>query len=353
MSKGKKFHPMNITLKDVAETAGVSIMTVSRVINQKDDIAKKTKEKVIKAINKLNYRPNKLARYLAIRKSDFITMIVPDISNPFFSEMIKSAENVARKNGYNIILGDAQGDAEIEKEYIHKAIEIRSDGILLASPRLEEKVINEINNIIPIVIIDRHISNDKVLQVYIDNFEGAFTAVEHLINLGHRRIGFLNGPKEVQDCLRREAGYRASLEKYKIPYDPELIIISDFEFKSGYNAFDTFMNMNPRPTAIFTANDIMAFGLIQRAHEKSIKIPENLSVVGFDDISMSEYINPPLTTVRHPRRGMGYEAVTLLIKKMVNENEILNSNKLKNVLILRKSTTKLNNNTSKYRIGRE
>jgi LacI family repressor for deo operon, udp, cdd, tsx, nupC, and nupG len=329
---------MGVTIKEVAKEAGVSLMTVSRVVNNKGNIAKSTRENVLQAIKKLNYKPNRLARSLVVQKSDFISVIVPDITNPFFAELVKGAENLTRKRGCNIILGDTEGEREHEKEYIEAAIGRMADGIILVAPRIDDALIYEVNELIPLVIVDRYVPNEDILQIYIDNLEGAFLAVEHLIELGHRRIGFLSGPKDVLNSLRREEGYRKALERHDIPYDPALTLKGDFYFQSGYTAFDSFYQLNPPPTAIFASNDLMAFGLIQRANEQGVRIPDNLSIIGFDDIALSALINPPLTTIRHPMVEMGIRAVKLLFDQLGQREEKQIESTLQNTLIIRQST---------------
>jgi len=329
------------TIRDVARKSNVSLMTVSRVVNKKGNVSKSTAAKVLKAIRELNYRPNITARSLAAKKSDFITIIVPDISNPFFSEMVKGAEDFARENGYNIFLGDTEGKVELEKEYIDAAANRMADGIILVAPRSEDNFICKINDNIPLVIVDRFINKNGILQVYIDNLKGAMSAVEHLINLNHKYIAFLSGPRDVQDSLQREKGYIMALKKHNIPVDPKLILTGDFSFEGGRDAFEKFFSNYPKPTAIFVSNDIMAFGLIQRAHEMNVKVPKDVSVVGFDDISLSSLINPPLTTVRHSMLKMGSKAVELLVNKLNNKVDTKIGFNLENTLIVRKSTREI------------
>lgn len=329
------------TIRDVAKKANVSLMTVSRVVNKKGNTSKATTIKVLKAIKELNYRPNITARSLAAKKSNFITIIVPDISNPFFSEMVKGAEDFARENGYNIFLGDTEGKVKLEKEYIDAAINRMTDGIILVAPRLEDNLICKINDNTPLVIVDRFINRNDILQVYIDNLKGVMSAVEYLINLNHEHIAFLSGPKDVLDSLQREKGYIMALKKHNIPINPKLMLTGDFKFESGRYAFEKFFSNYPKPTAIFASNDIMAFGLIQRAHEMNVKVPEDVSIVGFDDISLSSLVNPPLTTVRHPMLEMGIKAVELLINKLDDRLDVKINFNLENTLIVRKSTKKI------------
>ncbi len=212
------------------------------------------------------------------------------------------------------------------------------DGIILVAPRIDDSLILELNEIIPLVLVDRSIDSDRILQVWIDNADGAFQAVEHLIKLGHRRIGFLTGPQNVQNSFRREEGYRRALEKHQIPFDRELVVIGDFYLETGHKKLDTFFSIKPRPTAIFASNDLMAFGLIQRAKERGLKIPKDLSIIGFDDIFMASMTDPPLTTVCHPTVEMGIKAIGRFLDRLDDiENSQLNTD-LANHLIIRGST---------------
>lgn len=330
---------MKHTMKDVAKRAGVSMMTVSRVVNKNSSISEKIRENVLNAIKELNYKPNKLARSLVTKKSEFITVVVPDISNPFFSEMVKGVEEIARIKGYNILLGSTDGRKEIENEYINSAVNRMSDGIILIAPRIEDKIIYELNDCLPLVVVDRPLDRSDVLQIGIDDFKGAMLAMEYLIGLNHKKIGFLSGTTDILAGLQREQGYIDALKKQKTPIDFKLILNGDWSFKSGRNAFKNFYNNNPRPTAIFAANDLMAFGLIQGAKEMNVKIPEDLSVVGFDDIEMSALINPSLTTVKQPISEMGRKAVELLLNKL-RKGPYINI-RLECKLIVRESTRKI------------
>ena len=180
--------------------------------------------------------------------------------------------------------------------------------------------------------------NEDVIQVFIDNLKGAKKAVEYLISLGHQRIGFISGPRDVKNSLRREEGYCKALEHHNIPFDPDLIVTGDFHYDSGYNSVDHFMGLEPKPTAVFASNDLMAVGVIQRARERGMSIPKDLSIVGFDDISLSSLINPPLTTIRHPMLEMGLRASALLVDKLDQKQNAQTDHDLENTLVIRKST---------------
>jgi len=313
-------------------------MTVSRVINNKGFTSVETRGKVLEAIKEIDYKPNILARSLVTKESRFITIVIPDISNPFFSEMVKEAEDIARRNKYIILLGDTEGRKEIEEEYSEAAINRMSDGIILIAPRMENKLIIKINDRVPLVLVDRPIAGKGIAQINIDDFAGAVLAMEHLTGLNHKRIGFLSGTRDIPAGLQREEGYIKTLKEYNIDIKSKLIVEGDWTFKSGRDALDRFISNDQAPTAIFASNDLMALGLIQRAQEMNIKVPEDLSIIGFDDISMAALVNPSLTTVRQPRLEMGKVAIELLINKLQKRSDIKNNILLKNKLIIRNST---------------
>jgi LacI family repressor for deo operon, udp, cdd, tsx, nupC, and nupG len=328
---------MGITIKDVAREAGVSHMTVSRVINNKVNISESTRVRVLTAIKKLNYKPNSVARSLVIKKTKLLGMIVPDINNPFFSAMIRGTEKLARENDYNIILGDTEGFVENEKSYMDLMVERMVDGVVLAAPRMEDSKLFESNKMVPLVVVDRHFENNGITHVWADNIDGARQAMEYLIDLGHRRIGFITGPQNVQVSLMREEGYRRSLKKYDIPHDPELVFRGDYLFESGYKSFDHFFRLSSPPSAIFSSNDIMALGFLKRAKEKNVSIPRDVSIVGFDNIELSSLISPPLTTVHHPIVEMGSTGVRLLLNRILQNRDEVGEIRLKNELVVRDS----------------
>jgi len=329
---------MRTTLKDVAREADVSVMTVSRVIHKKEYIASETREKVEAALKRLKYNPNMNARTLVTKKADFLGLIVPDISNPFFGDLVKAGEGLARKRGYSVILGDSGGDPEVEKSYINAFRSRMCDAIILIAPRVDDMLIRELNKMVPLVLVDRQMPDTDIIQVSLENKDGAFSAVEHLIGLGHKKIAFIKGPENVPNTHRREAGYTEALEKSGIPYDPLYTFQGDFTRETGVLAFDAFATLPEMPSAVFGSNDLMAFGFIQRAREKGYSIPEDFSVVGFDDIYLSALIDPPLTTVKYPIVEMGIEAIRKLFDSLESKASFTMNEQLRHKLIIRKST---------------
>jgi len=332
---------MRTTLKDVAREAGVSHMTVSRVINNKEGILQATRERVLKAVKKLDYRPNSVARSLVSMKTKLIGILVPDIDNPFFSCMVKSTEHIANERDYTLMLGDTGGEIGNEKQYLDIMLGRMVEGVILVTPRMPDTDISSYGNRIPLVVVDRKLNDTAITHLYADNRKGAALAVEYLIMLGHRRIGFISGPGGVQDSIHRENGYRDALARHGIQYDTRLVVRGNFLLNSGYRSFDYFLDLQEPPTAVFSSNDIMAFGLIKRARERGVSIPRDLSIVGFDNISVSALIEPPLTTVDHPVIEMGTRAIELLLREIASEANDERCVRLENTLVVRDSAVRI------------
>jgi len=327
-------------MKDIAKRAKVSMMTVSRVINHSGYVSEATREAVETAIADLNYRPNLAARSLINRRSSFVYTIVPDISNPFYADLTKGVEHVARKAGYHMILSNGHWNEALEEEHIEAAQGRMAEGVILVLPKLAEKRIAQFHRRIPLVVVDKHVRSRSIDSVYVEQDYGASLAVEHLIALGHRRIAFLSGPQRIYNSVARRHGYERALLGHGIQPDPALVLHGDFSFESGEAAFNVLLGMGAdvRPSAVFAASDLMAMGLMRSAFRHSFRIPEDLSIVGFDDISLSSIINPPLTTVRHPFIRMGEVAMHRLLEKINPNAPRAEPKPLVNTLIVRETT---------------
>lgn len=336
-----------VTLKDIANAANVSIMTVSRVVKNSGSVNSKTRLKVESMIKKLDYRPNANARSLVLQKTNTIMIIIPDVSNFFFSEMIEGSTQILKDYGYNIFFANSYGLDKEEKRLIEMCLSRIVDGIILYVPRSEVEYLEKVGGSIPLVVIDRHFKSECVKQVYIDNLEGAQKAVHFIASMGHKKIGLIEGPEEVQVNFRRKCGYIKALEECGISLDEKLIFKGDFSFTEGRVAYNYFSKMEDPPTALFATNDVMALGFIQRAQEDGANIPEDYSILGFDNIQMGNMIVPTLTTVNHPKKRMGkiaaYDILGLLGEK-INDKETV---ELTNDLIIRNSVKYLKKRKSK------
>lgn len=309
-------HP---SIKDIAKEAGVAISTVSNVINETRFVKKDTREKVLKAVEKLNYRPNIIARGLRIKSTKAVGVIVPDIANPFFSQVIRGMEEVARNRGYTLILGCTFYNVEEEKRQTDILLHQFIDGLIFFCGYNSYEHIKMVNNQkVPVVVVDREIGDPKIPSVLINNTSAMEMAVDYLCSFGHRKIGYLTFSFDKQTTVRnRYTGYCNGLKKNKIPYSPNFVIIEDSlrlrEIEGTYNVVKGFLEKGEIPTAFITASDFFAYGLVKAIKEHGYKIPQDISVIGFDNIIFSEFIDPPLTTVKQPKKSMGSKAMNLLL----------------------------------------
>lgn len=301
-----------VTIQDVAKTAGVSVSTVSRVLNGKADVASETQERILSVIDDLGYTTNLAARSMRSRKKNLVGLIMPDIEYPFAIEVMKGVNRAIAESEFDLLVyttGDVRksGRAFHEKKYVSLLTNSISDGILLVAP-----VAGEFNIDAPIVSIDPLASNPNYPAVHATNYQGAMDAVEYLLGLGHRRIGYISGRAELESSNRRLQGYRDALEKAAIPIDEQLIAPGDYTTATGVSGARELLALVNPPSAIFASNDQMAMGVYQVAEEMGLRIPEDLSVVGFDNITESKYMG--LTTVDQFISEMGYVATQILIK---------------------------------------
>ena len=306
------------TIEDVAEHAGVSIATVSRALHKPHVVSETTREKVQTAIAATGYTANVMARNLRLNRSGMILLLVPDIGNPFFSEILSGIERGASKAGYNVLIGDTQNEPEREATYAAYLRSNQADAMILLNGRLPAPLANTPRGIIPpVVIACERIPGCNLPTVIIDNEKAAFSATKHLLDLGHSRIAHIAGPASNILTTDRVAGYRRALSSSGIEANPSLIYSGDFSIESGISAARALLkDIKNRPTAFFCASDGMAIGVIVAAKELGLRVPHDVSVVGFDDIHLAANYDPPLTTVRQPRRRLGEQAISLLLARL-------------------------------------
>jgi LacI family transcriptional regulator len=321
MSSSKRNKPQKpgraASISDVARESGVSIFTVSAVVNNKSHVGKDLRERVENAIRKLNYRPNLIARSLIKQKTQTIGMIVPDIVNPFFPMVVRGAEDAAQKHGYNLLLCNSDDSLAKEETAIELLLSKRVDGILLTkaagefSPALH-KTIQEVN--IPFVLVMRTYPTLTKDAVITDDYQGAYEAVCHLARSGRSRIGLISGPLKISNAKERWRGFRDALEEKKLPYEPELVVEGDYRIESGFRAGHALLSH--RPDGIYVANHLMTIGLLQAVEEMGLKCPEDFGLVSFDDYPWLGVFRPRLTTVELPKHQLGSEAAELLIQRI-------------------------------------
>lgn len=324
------------SIREVAREAGVSVATVSRALSAPEKVSKKAMAKVQRAIEAVGYRPNMLARNFRSARSYAIVVLVPDIANPFYSLVIRAIEDRAQQKGYAVLLGDTRGAPEREVEYIRRVETRLADGLLQLRPDSAST-----RNVIPpdIAAVNACGCEDtRGPSVRIDNRGAARTLVDYLISLGHRRIGVISGLKDNPHAIDRLAGYRESLAAHNIEFDPTLIAEGDFTMWSGLNSAVQFCNMRERPTAVFCMNDEMAIGAMQTLKARGFRVPEDISVTGFDDIAYAKYADPSLTTMAQPAEELGKMATDMLLKLIDGEPLGQSECVLPTEFIIRKST---------------
>lgn len=332
---------MAVTIKDIAKLANVSITTVSRVINNKSEgVSEETRNRILQLVKELGYQPNAIARGLVTKKTKTIGLIIPDISNPFFPDIARGVEDSAHIYGYNVFLCNTDDNLEKESEYINALKEKYVDGIIFTSsaPSNYEHIMELIKSGVPVIMMDRRIESEDIYGVFIDNYEGGYLATKHLIDLGHRKIACITGPLNVRNARERLAGYKKGLLENGLEVDEELIFEGDYKINSGIVGTEKLLNNNKDITAIFACNDLMAYGAYETIRSYGYKIPDDISIVGFDDIQLSQILEPQLTTIRQPAYDMGLTAARMLIKLI--EGKKLNKKivTFKPQLIIRQST---------------
>ena len=301
----------------VAEKAGVSVNTASRAINNKSDINEETKKKVLKIAQELGYVRNATAVALRTRKTRTIGVVIADNRNPFYAEVLNGMEAAAREKNYHIILANTQRDYKKEEEAINLLLTKRVDGLLITPVQdRDDDIKNLIDANIPFVIVGRDFENIEVDAVYNDEVKGGFLATEYLINKGHKRIALVDGFLYKSPARGRLEGYKKALKKYGIPFDGDLLSVGDIDVKDGYERTKQLLEKELNFTAIFAYNDMMAFGAMQAIKEKGLRIPEDIGLVGYDDIPFSSLISPALTTIRLQKQDLGVESVKLLFSRM-------------------------------------
>jgi LacI family transcriptional regulator/LacI family repressor for deo operon, udp, cdd, tsx, nupC, and nupG len=328
------------SLTDVAKRAQVSIATVSRVINDSDKVVPETRELVRQAMAELGFKPNRVARRLRQRsgKRHLLGLIIPDIQNPFFAELARGVEDVAYANKFAVMLCNSDEDLRKEQFYLDVLQSESVDGLIL--PPINERdpvVLRLVESGIPVVTVDRSLAHRAMDKVEVDNRRGAFEAVEHLIKLGHRRIGLIAGRMNVSTSRERRLGYEDAMAAHKLPVSAEYIRGGDFKQASGRAMADELLDLPAPPTALFVLNNLMTVGALEAIHRRKLKIPRDIALIGFDDLPWAEALDPPLTVVRQPAYEVGQAAAELLLKRLEEPKRAETHLKLLPKLVLRSS----------------
>lgn len=305
------------TIRDVAERAGVSITTVSHVVNRTRKVEPATAARVEAAIEELGYRPNALARSMRRGTTHTVGVVVPDIANPFFGDLARSLEDHMFEAGYSAIICNSDGDEEKEARYLEVLQSKQVDGLLLvAASHPSDGLLGIVERGTPAIVVDRELDALAVPQVLVANSEGGKLAGRHLLELGHRDIGVIAGPGGLGTSARRLDGLRAALAEGGLDLPPERVVLGDFRAASGRAAMEGWLGREARPTAVFAENDLMAIGALSAAHAAGIDVPKQLTVVGFDGIAFGADVTPPLTTVAQSADAMATAAIDLLMERL-------------------------------------
>ena len=331
---------MRPTIYTVAEHAGVSISTVSRVLNDQSLVKAETKAKVLRAVEALGYQPNASARSLAANTTGTIAVIFPKLSGPFFSALIHGAETAASDSGYHLLIYGASGVTLGADNQTLGMLTTKVDGLVLASSAVSRCYIRDLQRQnLPVVVLGAEppSSGTPVDSIQPDNAGGAEKMMTHLIEHGYRRIAMIKGPATRTHASDRERGYRKALQEHGLPCCDELVVAGAFDENSGYTAMQYLLQQAPVPDAVFAASDQMAIGAMAAIHESGLRIPEDIALVGFDDIETAQYTHPPLTTVHQDLFGQGQLAVRMLLARINGATSAAETQRLPTALVIRRS----------------
>jgi len=327
-----------VTLKHVAHKAGVSVATASRVLGGYGYASDHARARVLRAARQLDYTPNAVARGMVKRRTHTVGVIVSDNANPFFAVVVRGIEDVVRRYGYAVILCNTDEDSVKEDLYLRLLREKQVDGLLLApSGRDSMSLRRWVRGGFPLVFVDRQLAGIGADSAVVDNRDGARTAVTHLIGLGHGRIGIISGPGRVFTGQERLAGYYEALDSAGLRRDPALVHEGDFKQSSGYRLARAFIAMTHPPTALFVANNLMTIGAMLALKEAGVRIPQEMAIVGFDDMDWGSILTPTLTAVAQPAYALGTSAAQLLIQRLENSARPPERIVLKTHLVIRES----------------
>ncbi|TOF35011.1 transcriptional repressor PurR [Vibrio parahaemolyticus] len=333
------------TMKDIAKLAGVSTSTVSHVINKTRFVSEEISERVNNAAKELNYyAPSALARSLKVNRTKTIGMLVTTSTNPFFGEVVKGVERSCYHKGYSLILCNTEGDNERMRQSINTLLQKRVDGLILMCSSLEGERIDVFERYpdIPVVVMDwgpMLFTSDKIQD---NSLRGGYLAAKYLIDCGHTEIGCITGPLIKHQAQMRYEGYKRAMNEAGLEFNANWIIESDFECEGGYQALKKMAERGTLPSSIFVSNDMMAMGVINAANELGIKVPDDLSIIGYDDIHIAKFMSPSLTTIHQPKYRLGQAAVETLVRRLDDKSNEAQVVQLEPTLVVRNSVKLLN-----------
>lgn len=333
---------MKPTIKDIAKKIGVSVATVSRVINNRSGYSPETEKKVLKVIDKLGYCPNALARGLVGKKIKTIGVLMPSVSSMVASKILNGIEDAAHNKNYSVIICNTDNSGKRTINYLRVLREKQIDGIIVVSEILTDEYINVIKKMeVQIVLVSTITKGNNFTFIKVDDAKAAYQTTEYLINKGHKNIAMISGTKDdVVAGIPRVKGYLKALEDYGLPKKKENIVYGDFSFDSGKICMEKLLKQSPKISAVFAASDEMAIGALSAAYRHRINVPEQLSVIGYDNTKLAQMTVPPLTVLSQPFYQMGYEGLSMLISKIKGEN--VESKILPHIIIERQTVKDIN-----------
>ena len=329
------------SLQEVAQRAKVSIATVSRVLNKSDKVVPETRAVVEQALRDLGYRPSRVARRLRMKdgRAHLVGLIIPDIQNPFYAEIARGVEDAAYAAEYALLLCNSDENLEKERFYLEVMRSESVDGIVLPPfDETDSAVIDMVKTGMPVVCVDRSLSKVQTDLVEVDNYRGAFEAVTHLLDRGHKQIALIEGRAHVSTSRERRRGYLDALAERGVTVRKDLMRAGDFKQESGRVLANELFELRKPPTALFVCNNLMTVGALAALHSRDLRVPQDVAVVGFDDLPWAEALDPPLTVVRQPAYDVGRQAMELLLKRIMEPTRPPLSVRLLPELVIRRSS---------------
>lgn len=329
------------TMKDIARIAKVSTSTVSHVINNTRYVSDEIREKIMKVVNELNYTPSAVARSLKVKETKTLGMLVTATSNPFFAEVVSGVEQYCNQHHYNLIISSIDGNEQRLQQNIQTLIQKQVDGLLLMYSDTRHAMVEQLNLNLPIVVMDWWPTELNADKIYENSEFGAYLATKTLIEQGHKNIAIITGKLDKSLAHNRLLGYQKALQDAHLPINPDWIIESHFDFEGGVEGMKKLLQITPRPTAVFACSDTIAVGVYQVAWQQGLRIPQDISVIGYDNIMLAQYLTPPLTTIHQPKAELGKLAVETLLERIKSPNLEYKTTMLQPQLIWRASVVKI------------
>jgi len=328
---------MKPTIYDVAKAAGVSIATVSKVINNTGRISDKTRSKVTRVMQELRYQPSMVASALTGKRMNTIGLLLKDLANPFFAEVARAVEDRGQELGFSVVMCSTDNDPEKEAGYIALLRQKKVDGIIVASGFQNDTMLKElVRDNYPVALISDEIPELAIASVLVDDYLGGYQVTRHLVSLGHRDIAMI--AEDVRSSDGRIRGYRQALNEAGIPFREDRVVICEATAEEGRRNGGVFLDSDAPPTAIFASNDMLAIGVMEAARERNVRIPDDLSVAGFDNTILAAFANPPLTSVAQPIQELGRQVVDCLVQRIEDNLKMKQRVVLLPELVIRKST---------------